>query len=94
MGFGAQGCPQRLPAAGPRPWAVRGAQPVGSSHGAPLSRREKMVKGGFNGRVGTKPRAGAREVQRAKQGRTGRGGTKGGRQELGLMGETGERVVK
>lgn len=51
MGFAAQGCPQRLPAAGPRPWAVRGAQPEGSSHGAPLSRREKMVKGGFNGRV-------------------------------------------
>lgn len=46
------------------------------------------------GGLWTKPRAGAREVQRAKQGRTGRGGTKGGRQELGLMGETGERVVK
>ena len=33
-------------------------------------------------------------MQRAKQGRTGRGGTKGGGQELGLMGGAEGRAVK
>lgn len=42
MEFVAQGYPQILPAAGPRPWVVRGAQSEGSSHGVPLGGREKV----------------------------------------------------
>lgn len=53
MGFAAQGCPQIRPAAGPRPWVVRGARPGGSSHGAPLGERwkvgEKSKRGGLMG---------------------------------------------
>lgn len=48
MGFAAQGCPQILPAAGPRSWAARGAQTEGSSYGDPLRRRQS--EGEFNER--------------------------------------------
>lgn len=58
-GFAAQGCPQILPAAGPRPWVATGAQPEGSSRGAPLSGRENSI-GGCPG-VWAKRRAGAGE---------------------------------
>lgn len=53
MEFAAQGCPQILPAAGPRPWVVRGAQSEGSSHEAPLDGRGEMkeysMRGGLMG---------------------------------------------
>lgn len=49
MGFAAQGCPQILPAAGPRSWVVRGAQPEGSSHEAPLGGKEKEGENSMRG---------------------------------------------